>query len=63
MVLRGDFVDSQLLHPSLHLVIGNLRIGNRFDPQLLHHGLGHLLVGAGPDIDHLVVTLAVGDQP
>src|SRR5207245_1271199 len=29
----------------------------------LHHLVGHLLADVGPDVDHLVVALAVGDQP
>ena len=30
--------------------------------ELLHHDLGHLIAGTAPDIDHLVVALAVGHQ-
>ena len=39
-----------------------LRVGRLFGAELLHHGLGHLVIGARPDVDHLVVALAVGDQ-
>ena len=39
-----------------------LGIGHLVGSQLLHHGLGDLVVGAGPDVDHLVVAFAVGDQ-
>ena len=30
--------------------------------QLVHHGLGHLVTGLGPDVHHLVVALALGHQ-
>ena len=30
--------------------------------ELVHHGLGHLIAGAAPDVHHLVVALADGDQ-
>ena len=30
--------------------------------ELLHHGSGHLIVSVRPDVDYLVVALAVGDQ-
>src|SRR5271154_1245300 len=39
-----------------------LGVGDLVGAQLLHHGLGHLVVGARPDVDHLVVAFAVGDQ-
>jgi hypothetical protein len=26
--------------------------------ELIHHGLRHLVTGAAPDVDHLVVALA-----
>ena len=47
----------RLLTDLLTLVIGDL-VG----AELLHHGLGDLVVGARPDVHHLVVALAVGDQ-
>ena len=30
--------------------------------QLIHHGLGHDVAGAAPDVHHLVVALALGHQ-
>jgi hypothetical protein len=30
--------------------------------QLIHHGLGHLVTGATPDVDHLVVAFTDGDK-
>src|SRR5690554_2080305 len=30
--------------------------------QALHHRLGHFVVGAGPNVDHLVVLLTLGQQ-
>ena len=30
--------------------------------ELFHHHLGHLLAGTSPDIDHLVIALAIGHQ-
>ena len=33
-----------------------------FGAELLHHRLGDLVVGARPDVDDLVVALAVGDE-
>ena len=38
------------------------RIDRVFDAELLHHGLSDLVVGTRPDVDHLVVALAVGDE-
>ena len=38
------------------------RVGGVFRAELLHHGLGDLVIGARPDVDHLVVALAVGDE-
>ena len=35
---------------------------HRFALQLLHHGLADVIARFAPDIDHLVVTLALGDQ-
>ena len=32
-------------------------------PELLHHLVGDLLAYVGPDVDHLVVAFAVGNQP
>ena len=43
-----------------HLVA--LAVHHLFGAQARHHRLGHLVVGARPDVDHLVVTLAVGHQ-
>ena len=34
-----------------------------FRPEHVHHRLGDLLVGVRPDVDHLVVALALGHQP
>src|SRR5690606_14473427 len=39
------------------LAIDDLFLGDAF-----HHGLGHQVVGPGPDVDHLVVLLALGHQ-
>ena len=47
----------RLLPDLLALVVGHL-VG----AELLHHGLGHLVVGARPDVHDLVVALAVGDE-
>ena len=37
-------------------------INHRFAAELFHHGLGHHVAGAPPDIHNLVVPLAIGDQ-
>ena len=39
-----------------------LGVGHLVGAELLHHGLRDLIVGARPDVDDLVVALAVGDQ-
>ena len=33
-----------------------------FGTQFIHHGLGHLVIGTRPDINNLVVALALGDE-
>ncbi len=33
-----------------------------FVAEFVHHHLGHLVPGTAPDIHHLVVTLALGNQ-
>ena len=38
-------------------------VNHRFGAQIVHHRLGDLVVGARPDIHHLVVALALGHQP
>ena len=35
---------------------------HHFDAQVFHHCLGDLVVGTGPDIHHLVITLTTGYQ-
>ena len=37
-------------------------INDLFMTQLLHHHLGHLVAGAAPDINHLVVAFAIGHE-
>ena len=39
-----------------------LRIAHHLGADLLHHGVRHLVVGLRPDVDHLVVALAVGQE-
>ena len=39
-----------------------LGVGHLLGADRIHHRLGHALVGARPDVDHLVVALARGDQ-
>ena len=65
--LRGGTASARVGHHEdrIERLLTNLvalGIGDLVGPQLLHHGLGHLIVGARPDVDHLVVALAVGDQ-
>ncbi len=38
------------------------RIDGIFGAELFHHRLGDVVIGARPDVDHLVVALAVGDE-
>ena len=51
-----DRVERLLL---LRLAVG---VDGVFDAELLHHGLGDLVVRARPDVDDLVVALAVRDE-
>ena len=37
-------------------------IGDLLGLELIHHGLADFVAGLGPDVDHLVVTLALGHQ-
>ena len=39
-----------------------LHVDGLFGAELLHHGLGDLVIGTRPDVHDLVVALAVGDQ-
>jgi hypothetical protein len=39
-----------------------LRVRHLLAAELVHHGLGDLVVGARPDVHDLVVALAVGDE-
>src|SRR5512138_529295 len=39
-----------------------LRVHHVFDTELVHHGLRHLIVRTRPNVDDLVVTLAVRDE-
>ena len=65
----GHHVDrvERLLHNRLALFhLGHLHAAfvdqHRLAAELLHHGLGHEVAGAAPDVDDLVVALALGDQ-
>ncbi len=44
---------------AVHLATGVLHV---VGTELLHHRLGDLVVGTRPDVHHLVVALAVGDE-
>ena len=55
--MAGSFED--LAH---HATDHSLVLVQRAGSDPLHHRLGDLLVGGGPDVHHLVVALAVGDQ-
>ena len=39
-----------------------LRVLHHIGAELVHHGFCHLLVGIGPDVDHLVVAFAPGHE-
>src|SRR5690606_10624348 len=41
---------------------GAARVDRFFHAELVHHRLGDLVIGARPDVDDLVVALAVGDE-
>ena len=40
-----------------------LAVTNRLASKLIHHGLAHLVTCTAPDVDDLVVALALGDKP